>query len=569
MARYEKGSQRIIVQIVYDGPAFAGKTTNLAQLCKCFTTQRRSELFSAETAGERTLFLDWLEVQGGLIAGQQLVCRLLAVPGQAVLARRRWFLLQQADALVFILNGTTRGVEEALPMFGRARSFVEEHQIPLIVQANKQDLPGAIAPEEIARSLGLEPAQVLGARSDSGQGVKETALLVIRAVADQLKKRIAAEGLDSLTTEVLTGEGLVQAMLARERSEPMNPVEVVRRGAELAQAATAERSAPQPIPAEPIPAEPIPAEPVARSRRPKRAAAGSRKPRAKTKRTSSGVRTRGESGQDSPDAPPLPEAPPLPVADAPTGFIWPSATGRDLLRRIPLAEAVWRKDMVLPTDQANGRSSFVFEAGLWCLKTASDCCYAELSSAHQALLTTAHRKLSLGELLPKNTLLTLSTDERGKFWLWTISPWLTSVETLITHAQVRNDERALRDALVAYADAVLRTIELARTQSLRLCVSPRCFAMLGEQVFYVGDDIADGGLSPDFGRDVLERVELLPSHLEAVEAYVTHIEHELRGGFSAVDLESLGIPRLLRSIRPQTPMGREARGRWLRAANGG
>lgn len=562
MARYEKGSQRIIVQIVYDGPAFAGKTTNLAQLCKCFTTQRRSELFSGETAGDRTLFLDWLEVQGGLIAGQQLVCRLLAVPGQAVLARRRWFLLQQADALVFILNGTVRGVEEAQSMFGRARSFVEEHQIPLIVQANKQDLPGAIAPEEIARSLGLDPAQVLGARSDSGQGVKETALLVIRAVADQLKKRIVADGLDSLTTEVLTGDGLVQAMLARERSEPMNPVEVVRRSAELAQAATAGRS-------EQKTAEPSPAEPAAPSRRPKRATAGSRKPRAKTKRASSGVRTRGESAQASPEAAPLSEAPPLPAEDAPTGFIWPTATGRDLLRRIPLAEAVWRKDMVLPSDQASGRSSFVFEAGLWCLKTASDCCYADLSSAHQALLTMAHRKLALGELLPKNTLLTLSTDERGKFWLWTISPWLTSVETLITHAQVRNDERALRDALVAYADAVLRTIELARTQSLRLCVSPRCFAMLGEQVFYVGDDIADGGLSPDFGRDVLERVELLPAHLEAVEAYVTHIEHELRGGFNPVDLESLGIPRLLRSIRPHTPMGREARGRWLRAANGG
>jgi hypothetical protein len=221
-----------------------------------------------------------------------------------------------------------------------------------------------------------------------------------------------------------------------------------------------------------------------------------------------------------------------------------------------------------PANEADGRTSFVFEAGLWCLKTASDSCFADQDTAQQALLITAHRKLALGDLLAKNTLLTLSTDERGKYWLWTISPWLTSVETLITHAQVRNDERALRDALVAYADAVLRTVELARTQSLKLCVSPRCFAMLGEQVFYVGDDITDGGLSSDFGRDVLERVEQLPSHLEAVEAYVTHIEHELRGGFSSEDLQTLGVPKLLRSMRPRTPMGREALGRWLRAANG-
>jgi hypothetical protein len=223
--------------------------------------------------------------------------------------------------------------------------------------------------------------------------------------------------------------------------------------------------------------------------------------------------------------------------------------------------------MAPASDAAGDRTAFVFEAGLWCLKTASDCCFTELEVAQQALLTSAHRKLALGELLAKNTLLSLSTDERGKYWLWTISPWLTSVETLITHAQVRNDERALRDALVAYADAVLRTLELARTQSLKLCVSPRCFAMLGEQVFYVGDDITEGGLSPDFGRDVLERVEQLPSHLEAVEAYITHIEHELRGGFKRLDLEALGVQKLLRSMRPRTPMGREALGRWLRAAN--
>lgn len=536
MARYERDSQRIIVQIVYDGPALAGKTTNLSQLCKCFSTQRRSELFSAETARGRTLFLDWLEVQGGLVAGQQLVCRLLAVPGQAVLARRRWFLLQRADALVFVLDGTAQGIDDALPLFERAKSFLDEHQLPLIVQANKQDLPGVIAPEEIARRLGVEPALVVPARSDSGQGVKETAVLIIRAAADQLKQRILAQGLDSLDTEAPTGEALVRAMQAMERSEPMSPTDIVRRGSELADAASA-------------------------GRRPQRAAAGSRKPKskAKTKRTTSGVRARGAPSEGHP---------PLPGENTPTGFIWPSSTGRELLLRIPLSEAVWRKDLTAASDDAKGRSLFVFEAGLWCLRTGSDCCYADLDSAHRALLTTAHRKLALGELLAKNTLLTLSADERGAYWLWTISPWLTSVETLITHAQARNDERALREALVAYADAVLRALELARTHSLKLRVSPSCFAMLGAQVVYVGDDIADGGLSPDFGRDVLERVEQLPSHIEAVEAYVTHLEYELRGRFNRPDLETLGVPRLLRGMRPRTPLGREALGRWLRAANG-
>jgi hypothetical protein len=131
---------------------------------------------------------------------------------------RSSFLLQRADALVFILDGTPDGVDEALPMFERARSFVDEHRLPLIVQANKQDLSGAIAPEEIARRLGMEPALVVPARSDSGQGVRETALLIIRPVADQLKQRILADGLESLSTDAPTGEALVRAMQAQERS---------------------------------------------------------------------------------------------------------------------------------------------------------------------------------------------------------------------------------------------------------------------------------------------------------------------------------------------------------------
>ena len=559
MARYERDAQRIIIQIVYDGPALAGKTTNLAQLCKCFSTQRRSELFTAQTAMGRTLFLDWLEIQGGLVAGQQLVCRLIAVPGQAVLARRRWFLLQQADALVFVLDGTADGVDRALPMFERAKSFLEEHQLPLIIQANKQDLSDAISPEAIAQLLGVAPTLVVPARSDSGQGVKETALWIIRAAADQLKQRIVAHGLDSLSTETPAGEELVRAMLEHERSEPMSPAEVVRRGSELAARASARRSARRE--ASPA-AQKSPAEPAAAPRPPKRAGTGARKAKVATKRTKSGVRPADAGAAREP------EAPPLPVEDAPTSFIWPSSTGRELLRRIPLAEAVWRKDLAPASNEGSDRSDFVFEAGLWCLKTSSDGCYADLSSAHQALLTSARRKLALGELLAKDTLLTLSTDQRGKYWLWVIRPWLTSVETLLAHAQARDDESALRDALVGYADAVLRAIELAHLQSLKLCLSPRCFAMLGEQAFYVGDDIADGGLNPDFARDVLERVEQLPSHTEAIEAYVTHIEHELRGRFQGPALETLGVSRLLRGTRPRTPQGRKARGRWLRAANG-
>ena len=58
MAVYDQTVERIVVHVVYDGPAFAGKTTNLERLCGFFTEHRRSKLFSTGNAKSRTVYLD-------------------------------------------------------------------------------------------------------------------------------------------------------------------------------------------------------------------------------------------------------------------------------------------------------------------------------------------------------------------------------------------------------------------------------------------------------------------------------------------------------------------------------
>lgn len=88
MPVFDKAADRIVVHVVYDGPAFAGKTTNLEQLCEFFTQHRRSELFTTQNAGQRTVYLDWLQLEGGVVAGRKLRCQMITVPGQTVLARR-------------------------------------------------------------------------------------------------------------------------------------------------------------------------------------------------------------------------------------------------------------------------------------------------------------------------------------------------------------------------------------------------------------------------------------------------------------------------------------------------
>ncbi|HEX7604440.1 MAG TPA: hypothetical protein VF316_22630, partial [Polyangiaceae bacterium] len=146
MTSFDHKQRRIIVRAVYDGPGHAGKTTNLKQLVAAFTTQRRGELLSPGETDGRTVLFDWLHIDGGIVGGHPLRCELLTVPGQSVLAKRRWHVLRTADVIVFVCDSTPKGVKEGRRWLEllRARASADEYPPPLIVQANKQDLEGAL-----------------------------------------------------------------------------------------------------------------------------------------------------------------------------------------------------------------------------------------------------------------------------------------------------------------------------------------------------------------------------------------------------------------------------------------
>ncbi|MCM2254539.1 MAG: ADP-ribosylation factor-like protein [Vicinamibacteria bacterium] len=242
MPAFDEQQQRLVVRIVYDGPATAGKTTNLAQLCGIVTPRRRGELRSQGERAGRTLFFDWLQIEGGLVDGLPLRCQLLSVPGQAVLARRRQHVLRLADAVVFVCDSRESGVDIARRML---TSLLEGARCPLVIQANKQDLPGALSPEQLASALGLEPGvRVIPARADRGQGVKETLVLAIRAATDTALDALRQSGLAGFDRDVMTPERLHARMQAAERDEaPSSVAEQVARALGLSAPAATRRPA--------------------------------------------------------------------------------------------------------------------------------------------------------------------------------------------------------------------------------------------------------------------------------------------------------------------------------------
>jgi len=213
MAAFDRKLGHIIVRVVYDGPAGAGKTENLKRLVETVTSQRRGELASPGERDGSTAYFDWLYLNGGVVAGHPLRAQLVTVPGRSVLTRRRWQLVKTADVVVFVCESSVRGAKEARRWLEllRANLSASDRSPPIVVQANKQDLPGALGCEELARALGLpSDGEVVAASAVSGPGVRDTVVRAIRAAAGLAEAELLEKGVDRMMEAEESNELLAQ-----------------------------------------------------------------------------------------------------------------------------------------------------------------------------------------------------------------------------------------------------------------------------------------------------------------------------------------------------------------------
>jgi hypothetical protein len=89
--------------------------------------------------------------------------------------------------------------------------------IPLVVQANKQDSPGAMTPTELGTALRVPKASpVLGAVATKDTGVRECFNFAVKSAVRAAQLHVSAHGLHSITSTVDTADSLLDAILAME-----------------------------------------------------------------------------------------------------------------------------------------------------------------------------------------------------------------------------------------------------------------------------------------------------------------------------------------------------------------
>jgi signal recognition particle receptor subunit beta len=182
-------NKEISFKIVYFGPGWSGKTTNLVRIHARVAEEMRGDLVMLDTDQERTLFFDFLPMELGRIAGYAIRLNLYTVPGQIYYEASRRLILDGADGVVFVADSQPSRLDANLLTFSLLRENLESYGVewrnfPIVLQYNKRDVEAAIAVGTLERDLGLNGITVVEAVAVEGRGVMETIAAVSRQVID-------------------------------------------------------------------------------------------------------------------------------------------------------------------------------------------------------------------------------------------------------------------------------------------------------------------------------------------------------------------------------------------------
>lgn len=197
-------ARELTLKLVYYGPALSGKTTNLQSLHDVSSPDATGRLMTLETRDDRTLFFDLLPLSFQGKGGLSVRIKVFTVPGQVIHASTRRLVLQGADGVAFIADSRATEADTNAESFRDLRENLKQNglnikQMPLVIQFNKRDLPGARPESEIEEQArqGREPVYL--AVATRREGVVETFIGLLHLtwqtleVRHELSKKLSLE----------------------------------------------------------------------------------------------------------------------------------------------------------------------------------------------------------------------------------------------------------------------------------------------------------------------------------------------------------------------------------------
>lgn len=191
MIEYDDIEQRMVLKLVYYGPALSGKTTNLLQLHELLRQEGRGDLMVLDTKDDRTIYFDLLPFFLTAPSGLRIKVKVFTVPGQVRHDATRKAVLQRADGIAFIADSQSAEVRNNANSFANLESnlaFVglNVERLPLVVQFNKRDLPDVLAEADIRQGWAATGIPIFMASALNGEGVVDTFTRLLELTYDQI-----------------------------------------------------------------------------------------------------------------------------------------------------------------------------------------------------------------------------------------------------------------------------------------------------------------------------------------------------------------------------------------------
>jgi signal recognition particle receptor subunit beta len=284
-------NEHLVVNVVYTGPPLAGKTQSVRALVPMLMGQgsERTVLSPGDWHG-RTAFFDWAVYEGGAYEGKSIQCRIISTPGQVALSARREMLLRSADAVILVVESQPEALERAIHCYEEMAPWLAESSrdvpVRVVLQCNKQDLPGSLSADELSRRLGVPCGKdVYPTSASTGKGLRSAFVAGVRNAVERARA-LVARGLVLNAPDIASGEELFERMQRQIAAiDSVHPAPVGSASA---------------MPSASAPAAPTPASRPARTPRP-----GSERPNsARSPRRSKTDSTRASGGRGSSKAPP-------------------------------------------------------------------------------------------------------------------------------------------------------------------------------------------------------------------------------------------------------------------------
>jgi len=195
MALLNSLKREINCKVVYYGPGFSGKTTNLIYVHNKLTPATRGELISMATQTDRTLFFDFLPLDLGKVQGWQMRMSLYTVPGQVEYNASRKLILRGADAVVFVADSDALRSADNIESLQNLQTNLTDfgmvlEELPFVLQYNKRDLKNPMAVERMEKELNRWGVPSFEAVASDGPGVFATLKSVSKLLLNDLSSLV-------------------------------------------------------------------------------------------------------------------------------------------------------------------------------------------------------------------------------------------------------------------------------------------------------------------------------------------------------------------------------------------